>query len=389
MNNNLSKIYSARDKSTSKQKSFLSKLKQADKITPALLMMGAIPMASHAQILSDAGLICNNSQSDCKLNDRSFNKINTRSYTIASRLNFKATGSYGYNALDIDCDGDTDFFTFFLQSRRSISTIASGANIYNRLLGINGMSVGSAAASFEGVQNTFRTATFGGSFQTGYVRNNAFASGASIGASDQFFKGNYNNAATVLASATTYSLYGNTRTGSLSRDGTFNVGQSGLVGIKFDSNGNNHFGFIEIMINKPGDPTILNTAYNPIPNEPATIAVGACAPPPAIPTMGEWGLISLGLLLLSFGTTMIMRKEGAMSTNAGDVQLNFSKPLFNLDIFKKSLLIALGLGLMLSLGSVALTGTLTLVDIIGGAIATPILAYWLHLVSMYKKEEEK
>jgi len=388
MNNNLSKIYSARDKSTSKQKSFLSKLKQADKITPALLMMGAIPMASHAQILSDAGLICNNSQSDCKLNEGSFNTINTRSYTINNRFDFKATYAYGYNSLDIDCDGDADFFTFFLQSRRTANTLASGANVYNRFLGINAMTVGSAGASFEGVQNTVGTATFGGTFQTGYVRNNAFASGASIGASDQFFKGNYNNAFTILASGSSSSFYGNTRTTKFGRDGEFDLGQSGLVGIKFDSNGNNHFGFIEILINRPGDATILNTAYNPIPNEPATIAVGACAPPPAIPTMGEWGLISLGLLLLSFGTTMIMRKEGAMSTSAGDVQLNFSKPLFNLDIFKKSLLIALGLGLMLSLGSVALTGTLTLVDIIGGAIATPILAYWLHLVSMYKKDEE-
>ncbi len=55
--------------------------------------------------------------------------------------------------------------------------------------------------------------------------------------------------------------------------------------------------------------TILDFAYETAPDTP--IEIGAMPPDPAgIPTMGEWGLIVLNLLLLIFGVAAVRREKG-------------------------------------------------------------------------------
>ena len=119
------------------------------------------------------------------------------------------------------------------------------------------------------------------------------------------------------------------------------------------------------------------------------IIAGSCQEEPVepIPTVSEWGLITLSLLLLSFGTAVVYRKQMELS-NANDASsftMKLSTPLFHKSSYLGSLAVVLGLGLLLSIFSWLTTGTITLVDIVGGTITAPILAYWIHLVWMFQK----
>ncbi len=90
----------------------------------------------------------------------------------------------------------------------------------------------------------------------------------------------------------------------------------GYIGIAFDIAGNTHYGWIqveveqelELTIGVDNSPirgrsciTILDYAYNSVPNRPILAGLQA----EAIPTMSQWGLICLNLLLLIFGLVAI------------------------------------------------------------------------------------
>lgn len=384
MNKKLSKIYKHiyRD---GQVKSSSDILKRIAAVSPSLLLLGALPAASQSQVLSDVGLVCNNNQTapcDLPAIDQANSIQSTTSFggTYNSRpFVGQQTFGFSYQDIDMECDGDDEFRLWAGGVARELN-YTNGDPLGNYVFqgGVDFTNLSSGAAF--GFDVTYSSP--GGAIY-GFPAVLDGANSASVSASDTFQGGV--NIFAELNNSQSGTFLGNDIAGSA---GPLSIGSTGFVPVEFDSGGNIHYGWVEVAINGVGIAEVLNTAFNPVPGDPALASNDACAiADTAIPTAGEWGLISLGLLLLSFGTTMIIRKESTLATDQGNISLGFGKPLFNGDLFKKSLLIALGVGLMLSIGSVAIFGTLTLTDIIGGALATPILAYWLHLVGMYKNEE--
>ena len=174
---------------------------------------------------------------------------------------------------------------------------------------------------------------------------------------------------------------------------------TGYVGVAFEVNGNTHYGWIQLQIDQSVDVqtagmggdhtasscvTILDYAYKTAPEEQILAGEGALDAG-TIPTMGEWGLITMALLLLSFGTVLIERREEMLEygINRGGTmswRLKFQRLPFDSGKYKKALLFTSMIGALLGLLSVLLTGGITLVDLIGGMVVTPIFAYWIHLL---------
>lgn len=381
MNQKLNRIYT--EGSRKNHKSTAEILKKIAAVSPSVLLLGALPTASQSQVLSDVGLVCNSNQSQaCDLAD--VNHANSVQISSSfggvfnsNPITAKTSFGFSYQPVDMDCDGDDEFQLWAggvaLEANYTTGNPVADY-VVNGALDFTNLSSG-AAFGFDLTYSSPGGALYGPPSAVDC------ANSASVNASNNFRSGA--GAFGRFNSAQSGTFLGSNITASV---GPIPIGSTGYIPVTFDSGGNTHFGWVELQTNAAGAGQILNTVYNPVPNEGVTIACDACDIN-AIPTAGEWGLISLGLLLLSFGTTMIIRKEGVLATDQGSFSLGFNKPLYNAGLFKKSLLIALGLGVCLSVGSVLLTGTLTMTDIIGGAIATPILAYWLHLIGMYKNEE--
>jgi hypothetical protein len=93
-----------------------------------------------------------------------------------------------------------------------------------------------------------------------------------------------------------------------------------------------------------------------------------------VPTLTQWGIFILFLLIGSFGMIQIARMNGAEFTNAS-VPLDLSS--FRLWGGRCAVaLLAFWTGCMLLLGHLPLS------DLIGGAICLPVLAYFLHLIQL-------
>lgn len=86
--------------------------------------------------------------------------------------------------------------------------------------------------------------------------------------------------------------------------GNFNPPSNGYVGIKFESAAGLHYGWIELST-EGSDVTIEGFCYESTPDTP--IATGQRFIE-IVPTLGEWGLISLNLLLMIFGVVAVREK---------------------------------------------------------------------------------
>ncbi len=179
----------------------------------------------------------------------------------------------------------------------------------------------------------------------------------------------------------------------------------GYVGVAFEVNGNTHYGWIQLKIEQEVDVqaagtggthtasscvTIMDYAYKTAAEEMILAGEGALDSG-EIPTMGEWGLITLALLLLSFGTVLVERREQLIEYGVnGNGTMNWRIKLQRMPFFKaeykKALLFTTIFGALLGLLSIGLTGGITMVDLFGGMAVTPIFSYWLHLLL---KEEQK
>ena len=104
---------------------------------------------------------------------------------------------------------------------------------------------------------------------------------------------------------------------------------------------------------------------------------------PAIPTMGEWGLILLALLILNFGTLAITSGKLQLAGSGGGFSIgNIYRNLpFNAVVYGKMLTVSLlfivsGFALAIAFYGYNLTGS----DIPGVLICTPVLVYLIFLV---------
>ena len=114
-----------------------------------------------------------------------------------------------------------------------------------------------------------------------------------------------------------------------------------------------------------------------------TMQIGA-AVAAAVPTLGEWGLILLSLLLLTFGMVALHSREVSLA-GAGTTSSSFPTKLhqwpFDKAAFGKMLvLVMLGLAVVFSLAVSAFGYEMTDADVPGSLVAGPVLAYLLHLV---------
>jgi len=108
---------------------------------------------------------------------------------------------------------------------------------------------------------------------------------------------------------------------------------------------------------------------------------------PEVPTLSQWGLITLALLLATFGAvTMSATKLAFAGTSTAPMPFTNINLPFNAAILRKALKIT---GLIAIIGFAicfAIFGAIFMPDIIGVAIAGPVFAYLMHVIYMMEKK---
>ncbi len=97
-----------------------------------------------------------------------------------------------------------------------------------------------------------------------------------------------------------------------------------------------------------------------------------------IPTVTEWGLILMTLLLLTTGTVVFTRRRLAMAGLGGGATQT-TQALFVAAVFVKVLAATLTLALAGFAVALYLYGELATVDIVGALVCAPVFAYMVHL----------
>jgi len=164
---------------------------------------------------------------------------------------------------------------------------------------------------------------------------------------------------------------------------------SGFIGVRFLIGADVHFGWIQLSVNSATEVVVEAFGYDDTP----LTAIAAGAMPP-VPTLSEWGLITLGLFLMSFGTIFVARREGALgmaggTADMGDLSWVFRRPPFFAAAYKKALLATGLLTALLGLFSMVAYGSITAVDFFGAMVAAPVFAYLMHLMLVYEKETKR
>ena len=123
------------------------------------------------------------------------------------------------------------------------------------------------------------------------------------------------------------------------------------------------------------------------------VAGGNCTPcgdTTNIPTLSEWGLILLALLLMSYGAVQMTAGKLATSgsSNIPIPMGNFNLP-FDAAIFQKSIKLTATLAFIGFIICFAIYGAIFLPDIIGVFTSGPVFAYLMHLLYLSEKELKK
>ncbi len=105
-----------------------------------------------------------------------------------------------------------------------------------------------------------------------------------------------------------------------------------------------------------------------------------------IPTLSEWGLITLALMLMTYGTLAVAGVGAFAGTSNVNTPIGFQLPV-NAAILRKAfvlttVLAAIGYGC-----SIVLFGAIFFSDIVGVAIAGSVFAYLLHLLILVEKNK--
>ena len=273
-----------------------------------------------------------------------------------------ATGTNFYT-IDFDGDGNDDV-AFSAINLGGSSVVGAYGFGNNRLMG--------SSTTFG--QNTAGTLLNGDIFKT--ILPYALAQGASVGPS-----GNFPTApGTYLG--TYINMNSNNTNGNWITPNT-----NAYVGVQFDISGQTRYGWVRLIVNNSGQFTVLGYAYE---NTGAVIKTGKGG---GVPTLSEWGLITLAIFLLSFGTLYIGRREeilAAQSSSGAQFKIGhfWQKPPFKWEVFWKTLLATAGLAAVAGGLSLFAYGTIAAADIIGTAIAGPLFAYLMHLLWIFERDNK-
>ncbi len=126
----------------------------------------------------------------------------------------------------------------------------------------------------------------------------------------------------------------------------------------------------------------------------ATQTLTDCGTTPAdIPTLSEWGLITLALLLMTFGSVkMAVGNVALATTGSRNIPVpgmsNFQLP-FDATIFRKSTTLTAVLAMIGFAICFAIFGAIFLPDVIGVLVAGPVFAYLIHLLYILETRKGK
>jgi hypothetical protein len=109
--------------------------------------------------------------------------------------------------------------------------------------------------------------------------------------------------------------------------------------------------------------------------------------PTGIPTVSEWGLFLMLLLLLSAGTILFGQRRALLAgANQGFDAGAFTRPPLAAGLFFKTLVAVAGFAMVALLTTFALAGEVAAVDVTGTVLCVPVLAYLIHLWLAPRKE---
>ncbi len=110
--------------------------------------------------------------------------------------------------------------------------------------------------------------------------------------------------------------------------------------------------------------------------------------------MGQWGLILLMLLTLTFGSLFITASQTTFAGGFKTNQFSFSTLSkwssypFDKNIFRKAVYFTAFLILLATIGTLAVYGYIVIIDILGTMITAPIFAYLVHLLMLTGRQKK-
>jgi hypothetical protein len=106
--------------------------------------------------------------------------------------------------------------------------------------------------------------------------------------------------------------------------------------------------------------------------------------PEAIPTLTEWGVIILLLLVLAVGMVFLYRRQTSLAMAGVAESSNVKSKLFDGKLFAKLFAVVLLIGLAGLVAAYLFYGSITKADPFGTFVSAAIVAYMAHLWLMRK-----
>ncbi len=143
-------------------------------------------------------------------------------------------------------------------------------------------------------------------------------------------------------------------------------------------------GFMNVVITVTGTDAAGN-----IVSETSEAFTGSCSPCPFnadIPTLSEWGLITLTLMLMTYGSLAMAGLGSLAGTNNVNTPIGLQLPI-NVAILRKAFVLTAVLALLGYTMSIVFFGAIFFSDIVGVAIAGPVFAYLIHVLYLIEKNK--
>lgn len=108
--------------------------------------------------------------------------------------------------------------------------------------------------------------------------------------------------------------------------------------------------------------------------------------PAGAPTLSQWGVIIMALLLLTVGVSFITRRQlemvGAFGFDSSELNASMNMPLFAPSVYSKAFTVTLALMIVGLVVMVWLYGSISMLDICGALLCALICAYIIHLLTI-------
>ena len=178
--------------------------------------------------------------------------------------------------------------------------------------------------------------------------------------------------------------------------GTLDVTGSGVnESVAVGSLGANSYTFTNVQLPASGFSTILTATFSAIPNctltDNAGLSPATCSPnATGIPTMSEWGLILLALIIFTLSVVFGTRHQHAMSMANGETSVGGSSqrllPFDAKAFFRILPLVYVAIVAIFAICVFAFGYEMTTADLPGSLMAGAIVTYLIHYVKAFSKK---